>query len=125
MYRAPDKVLHQCEKKCIQKKIATFFGFNGQVNVSSSSSESSGFFNSFDSFLHTKFTNFAALVSVLKYPKCCILPSIRSVAFHGFFCELLFLATPIYFEAFLKKKSKTFDKVLMHTQHPLSIYGED
>ena len=88
-----------------ETKIATFFGFNGQVNVSSSSSESSGFFNFINSFLHTKFTNFAASVSVLKLPKCCYLPLINMFACHGFFWDLLFLETPLYFEDFLKKKS--------------------
>ena len=88
------------------KKLATFFGGNGQVNVSVSSSESSGFFIFIDSFLHTKFTNFAASISVLKHPKYFCIPSINTFARQGLRDLLsLFFVTPTYFEDFLKKKS--------------------
>ena len=91
------------------KKIGTFLSFfeaanNGQVNVSVSSSESSGFFNSILCFLHTQFTHFAASISVLKHPKYCSLPSIRSFATHGFLDVLsVNIETPTYFEDFSKK----------------------
>ena len=80
------------------KQIATFFGCNGHGNVFVSSSESSGFFICIDSCLHTKLTNFAAFLSVSKYPKnSCLLP-IRRFATHGFFVDLLIFVTPTYFD---------------------------
>ena len=91
------------------KKHATFFGGNGQVNVSVSSSESSGFFIFIDSFLHTTFTHFAASISVLKFPKFCRLSSIRIRAHHGFIADALFIETPTYFENFSKQKVENFD----------------
>jgi hypothetical protein len=86
------------------KKLVTFFD-NGQVNVSVSLSESSGFFISIDSFLHTKFTHFAASISVLKHPKYCCLPLKHNSAFHGFLDFSSFIVTPTYFEDFSKLKS--------------------
>ena len=98
------------------KKLATFFEGNGQVNVSVSSSESSGFFIFIDSFLHTKFTNFAASISVLKHPKYCCLPSIHNSAFQGLLDVLSFFLTPTYFEDFSKKKVKNFDGSVLFSQ---------
>ena len=85
------------------KKIATFLGGNGQINVSVSSSESSGFFIFIDSFLHTKFTNFAASISLSKYPKCCCLSSMHNFACHGLIALQFIFETPKYFEDFSKK----------------------